>query len=408
MTGPDRRTSSSGEIPDLDILLSAAGWPYASAEPLAADDPGRFHALFGRDAAIVSLELLPGRPDVARATLRALASLQGSAEDPETDEEAGKIVHEWWPRAPERLRRAGWPLRGRELRYYGSADSTSWFLVVLASLGDSALAGELEAAWRAAGRWLENALRRGGGLVRHGPRQAPGGLAQQGWRDAEDPTDPGFHGAGILGAGGEPPVPPLADADTQAVAVAALRALAALSGERRWAEQATRLTLAIEAAFDPETLAIAGDGEKVTGAGSQLGWLLWADALPERARERVVERLTRPDVLTPWGLRTLSSKHPLYAPDAYHRGAVWPFDSWLGWGGLRAMGLRDAAEELRQGILDAIETIGQSPELYAVGPAGPAPIPIANRVQAWTVGARWALEHEWDGRAALYASGGSA
>jgi hypothetical protein len=25
-------------------------------------------------------------------------------------------------------------------------------------------------------------------------------------------------------------------------------------------------------------------------------------------------------------------------------------------------------------------------------------VPISNRVQAWTVGARWALEHEWDGR----------
>ena len=375
------------------------GWPYASAEPVAVEDPGRVHALFGRDSAIVSLELLPARPDVARATLRALASLQGSVEDPETDEEPGKIVHEWWPRAPERLRRAGWPLRNGELRYYGSADSTSWFLVLLASLGDSSLAAELEAAWRAAGRWLESALRRGGGLVRHGPRLAPGGLTQQGWRDAEDPADPAFHGAGILSTGGEVPIPPLADADTQAVTVVALRALAALSGERRWAEEATRLTAAIEEAFDPETLAIAADGEKVAGAGSQLGWLLWADALPRRAREGAAERLTRPDVLTPWGLHTLSSKHPLYAPDAYHRGAVWPFDSWLGWGGLRATGLRDAAEELRRGVLDAIEAIGQAPELFAVGPAGPEPISIANRVQAWTVGARWALEHEWDGRA---------
>jgi glycogen debranching enzyme len=386
-------------VPDLDGLLSPAGWPYASAEPVAAEDPGRFHALFGRDSAIVSLQLLPARPEVGRATLRALATLQGSVEDPETDEEPGKIVHEWWPRAPERLRRAGWPLRDGQLRYYGSADSTSWFLVLLASLGDSGLAAELEAAWRAAGRWLERALRRGGGLVRYGPRLAPGGLAQQGWRDAEDPADPAFHGAGILSAGGEIPVPPLADADTQAVSVVALRALAALSGERRWAEEATRLTAMIEEAFDPETLAIAGDGEKVAGAGSQLGWLLWADALPERARERVADRLTRPDVLTAWGLRTLSSEHPLYAPDAYHRGAVWPFDSWLGWGGLRAAGRRDAAEELRRGVLDAIETIGQAPELFAVGPAGPEPIPIANRVQAWTVGARWALEHEWDGRA---------
>ncbi len=383
----------------LDAVLSPAGWPYASAEPVAAEDPGRFHALFGRDSAIVSLQLLPARPDVARATLRALASLQGSVEDPEADEEPGKIVHEWWPRAPERLRRAGWPLRDGELRYYGSADSTSWFLVLLASLGDRALAAELETAWRAAGGWLESAMRRGGGLVRHGPRQAPGGLAQQGWRDAEDPANPAFHGAGILSAGGEVPTPPLADADTQAVTVVALRALAALSGERRWAEEATRLTVAIEEAFDPETLAIAGDGEKVAGAGSQLGWLLWADALPGCARERVADRLSQPDVLTRWGLRTLSSKHPLYAPDAYHRGAVWPFDSWLGWGGLRAAGRRNAAEELRRGVLEAIGAIGQAPELFAVGPTGPEPIAIANKVQAWTVGARWALEHEWDGRA---------
>jgi glycogen debranching enzyme len=388
----------TSEIPELESLLSPAGWPYASAEPVTAGDPGRFHALFGRDSAIVSLQLLPARPDLARATLRALASLQGSVEDPETDEEPGKIVHEWWPRAPEALRRAGWPLRGGELRYYGSADATSWFLVLLATLGDSSLAAELEAAWRAAGRWLEGALRRGGGLVRYGPRRAPGGLVQQGWRDAEDPADPAFGGAGILSARGEAPIPPLADADTQAVTVVALRALAVLSGERCWAEEAIRLTAAIGEAFDPETLAIAGDGGKVAGAGSQLGWLLWADALPERVRERFADRLTRPDVLTPWGLRTLSSEHPLYAADAYHRGAVWPFDSWLGWGGLRAMGLSDVAEELRRGVLDAIGMVGRAPELYAVGSAGPEPISIANKVQAWTVGARRALEHEWDGR----------
>jgi len=392
-------------VAGLDTLLSPAGWPYASTEPVAAEDPGRFHALFGRDSAIVSLELLPVRPDVARATLRALASLQGVAEDPETDEEPGKIVHEWWPRAPQRLRRAGWPVRGGELRYYGSADSTSWFLVLLASLGERSLAAELEATWRAAGDWLERALERGGGLVRHGPRRAPGGLAQQGWRDAEDPADPAHHGAGILNAGGEAPKPPLADADTQAVTVVALRALAVLSGEERWSEEAARLTETIGEAFDPETLALAGDGERVAGAGSQLGWLLWADALPEGTRERAAERLCRPDLLTRWGLRTLSSAHPLYAPDAYHRGAIWPFDSWLGWGGLRATGRPEIAERLRRGILDAIERIGGAPELFAVGPNGPEHIPIANRVQAWTVGARWALEHGWDGRApALFIS----
>ncbi len=393
MTGPDRG------IPELDSLLSPAGWPYASAEAVAAEDPGRFHALFGRDSAIVSLQVLPARPEVARATLRALASLQGEREDPETDEEPGKIVHEWWPRAPERLRRAGWPVRDGELRYYGSADSTSWFLVLLASLGERELAAELETTWRAAGGWLERALEEGEGLIRHGPRRAPGGLAQQGWRDAEDPADPACHGAGILNPDGTVPRPPLADADTQAIVVVALRALALLSGEEHWSERAANLVAAIGEAFDPDTVAIAADGGRVSGAGSQLGWLLWANALPEDARESAAERLGRPDVLTPWGLRTLSSKHPLHAPDAYHRGAIWPFDSWLGWGGLRASGQLEAAERLRRGILEAIEAIGGAPELFAAGPEGPERIPVANHIQAWTLGAGWALEHEWDGRA---------
>lgn len=386
---------------DLDGLLSPQGWPYASAEPVGADDPGRFHALFGRDSAIVSLQLLPARPDLARATLRALASLQGRVTDPETDEEPGKIVHEWWPRAPERLRRAGWPVRDDgALRYYGSADSTAWFLVLLASLGDRSLAAELEGAWRAAGAWLQRALDRGGGLVRHGPRTVRGGLAQQGWRDAEDPLDPDSHGAGILTSDGDVPLPPLADADTQAVSVVALRALAVLSGEGRWNGAAAELAATIGHEFGPDTIALDGAGERVAGAGSHLGWLLWADALPPGSRGSFAARLCEPDVLTPWGLRTLSSAHLLFAPDAYHRGAVWPFDSWLGWGGLRVAGRRDEAEPLRRGVLAAIEAIGGAPELFAVGAQGPEPIPIANRVQAWTLGAHRALQHEWDGRAA--------
>jgi glycogen debranching enzyme len=143
----------------------------------------------------------------------------------------------------------------------------------------------------------------------------------------------------------------------------------------------------------------AGDAI-VPGAGSQLGWLLWADALEPQARAAAADRLCRPDVLAAHGLRTLSSESPVFRPDAYHRGAVWPFDSWLGWGGLRAAGRHAEAERVRTGVLAALDRLGRAPELYAVSRDGePAPVPIANRVQAWTVGARWALEHDWDGRA---------
>ena len=152
--GRARRMSVEG----LDPLLSPEGWVYASTPPVAEGDPGRYHALFGRDSLITALQVLPARPDVARATLRALAALQGQRDDPETDEEPGKILHEYRPDAPAWHIERGWPVRDGELRYYGSADSTSWFLVLLAALGDDALTAELEPAWRAAGGWLERAL----------------------------------------------------------------------------------------------------------------------------------------------------------------------------------------------------------------------------------------------------------
>ena len=378
----------------LDSVLAAEGWALASAAPAEGGDRGRYNTLFGRDSLIAALQVLPVRPDVAEATLRTLAALQGSRDDPETDEEPGKILHEHWRRAPRRLVEAGWPVRDGRLRYYGSADATSWFLVLLDALGDDRLAAELEPSWRAAGRWLERALARGGGLVRHGPRRAPGGLAQQGWRDTTDPLDPATGGGGIVREDGTAPTPPLADADSQAVAVAGASALARLSREQRHRELARSLRARVAEAFATDTLAIESDGRSVRGAGSQLGWLLWAGAASGGAAERLAE----PDLLTPWGLRTLSARHAQFDAHAYHRGAVWPFDSWLGWGGLRAAGRVEDAERVRVGVLDALDRLGGAPELYAVSPEGPEPIAIANPVQAWTVGARWALEKGWDGR----------
>ena len=55
---------------------------------------------------------------------------------------------------------------------------------------------------------------------------------------------------------------------------------------------------------------------------------------------------------------------------------------------------------MRTGVLEALERLGRAPELYAVTLAGEVePVALSNRVQAWTVGARWALEQGWDGRA---------
>src|SRR5215216_7206762 len=91
---------------------------------------------------------------------------------------------------------------------------------------------------------------------------------------------------------------------------------------------------------------------------------------PGTAREAVADRLCEPDVLTGYGLRTLSTTSPVFDPQGYHRGGIWPFDSWLGCSGLRAAGRDDEAERVRSGVLAALDELGRAPELYAVTPAG--------------------------------------
>ena len=118
----------------IDDLLADEGFLYASTPPVEEGDPGRFHALFGRDSLIAALQILPARPDVARATLRALAARQGRRSHPGTLEEPGKIGHEFRDAAPPPFVAAGWPDDG-PFAYYGTADATSWFIVLAVAVG---------------------------------------------------------------------------------------------------------------------------------------------------------------------------------------------------------------------------------------------------------------------------------
>jgi len=82
-----------------------------------------------------------------------------------------------------------------------------------------------------------------------------------------------------------------------------------------------------------------------------------AGLLPRPEARRLVERAARPDLLTPWGVRTLASTDPSYAPAVYHQGQVWSLatawladaafaagDRELGMGALRTLADRLAVE----------------------------------------------------------------
>ena len=394
------RPEGSDNLEVLRHLLSPEGWAYASTAPVEEGDPGRFHALFGRDSLIFALQVLPVRPDIAAATLRALATLQGAIDDPVTEEEPGKILHEFRPVAPDWMVQEGWPVRDGGIRYFGTSDATSWFLTLLGATRDPILQNELGTASRAAGRWLQRALANGDGFVRCGPRRYPGGLAQQGWRDNLDSAD--GHGGGIVNEDGSMPAAPLADADSQAAAVAALDALTHLDPKHldHWRGLAADLRSRIQQHFTAEVMAVNANNQPVTGAGSQLGWLLWANALDAEGTRHATHRLTQPDVLTAYGVRTLAASHPAFLAEGYHRGAIWPFDNWIAWGGLHRVGAQRHADQIRDGVRNALIQLGRYPELYTVAGGALTALPAANRVQAWTVGATVAFDNDWTGRQA--------
>src|SRR5207245_9085753 len=68
--------------------------------------------------------------------------------------------------------------------------------------------------------------------------------------------------------------------------------------------------------------ALDGDKEQVPAVTSNAGHALWCGiASPERAAA-VTRRLMELDMNTGWGIRTLSSKYPMYNPISYHNGSV--------------------------------------------------------------------------------------
>lgn len=87
-----------------------------------------FMALFGRDSLFASLMALPLDPSLALGTLQTLARHQGTAEDPETEEEPGRILHEVRLGTEARLTLGGGTI------YYGTADATPLFVMLLGEL----------------------------------------------------------------------------------------------------------------------------------------------------------------------------------------------------------------------------------------------------------------------------------
>ena len=108
--------------------------------------------------------------------------------------------------------------------------------------------------------------------------------------------------------------------------------------------------------------------------------------------------LMQPDLLSAYGVRTLSNVSPFFAPFSYHRGNVWPFDNAILVRGLLRYDYRAEARCVIERVIGAIEKIGSPCELYVVldgelehrssshgrGIAVSPPKGTTNQTQGWT------------------------
>ena len=378
---------------DLHLLLSACpdGFiPYAGIPWYVAP--------FGRDSLITAMQLLPFAPEIARGTLRFLARHQGRVTDEFTDQEPGKIMHEY---------RLGEMAACREIPfipYYGTVDAPPLFVMLLAEYvrwtGDLDLAREIWPAAEAALGWMAAAGSGDApGYLRYA-RRSPRGLENQGWKDSHDAI---MHASGALAP------PPIALVEVQGYQFAALEgaaAVAALIGRDDAAKtlraRARRLRTRFEADFwmaDENFYALALDGhdEPARVITTNPGHALWTGiAAPARA-EAVARRLMADDMASGWGLRTLGRREALYNPMSYHNGSVWPHDTAIAALGMRRYGFLEPFFALSTALFEAVLHFQGSrmPELFCGFPRewghGPTRYPVACEPQAWSAGVVYQL-----------------
>ena len=373
----------------LDRLRTPDGWLTASA----AD--GRFASLFGRDALVSALAVLPLDPSIADATLAALGAHLGTRDDPEREEEPGKVAHEVRDADLDLYVEHGWPVRNGRLEYYGSVDASVWWLIVYAALarGGHDVRGHRDAAVRVA-----SYLAAGSTPLVYRRRAWSGGLAHHWWRDvAADLVATSRHG--MFRDDGAPMAGTVGVAAAQALAWRALHEAAeVLDRELTTSADAARRAFVAHYVHEGRIAFARDDAGLAAAATSDLGFVLWTGILDDRDADRATEALLSDDLRTPHGVRTLPASHPAFTPSGYHSGAVWPWDNWFVTSGI-AERAPDESASIAASVLHAVTVLGFT-ELYGVSLDGELLASVEScPTQAWTVGAVLAWLEKWNGRA---------
>jgi glycogen debranching enzyme len=325
-----------------------------------------FMALFGRDSLLTSYMSLPIGQSLALGTLQTLALYQGRHDDPLTEEQPGRILHEVRLGVDTGLALGGGGV------YYGTADATPLFVLLVGELHRWGLPREdLEPLLPHVDRALDGVQhsgdRDGDGFVEY-QRATDRGLANQGWKDSWD---------GVNFADGRLAEAPIALCEVQGYVYAAYLARARIAAERgdrpgheQWSGRAAKLKQTFnERVWLPDrgyyAIALDRDKRPVDACTSNMGHCLWTGIVDEDKAGQVADRLLSEEMFTGWGVRTLASDMGAYNPVSYHNGSVWPHDSTLVAAGLMRYGFVEHAQRIATGLLDAARQFdGRLPELF--------------------------------------------
>ncbi len=378
--GADYRGLPRSLIADIERLTNRDGYINAGIP--------RFEYLFGRDSIISALQLLPIDPGVARSTLTELAARQGTKPDRETNEEPGKILHECYGNGADRAfmeykAELGWLKPGKPV--YFSVDSTPLFLILFSeyySLTRDRSVFELMPKVDAAVRWILD-YGMDGGLVRYGKPGEGKGLQSQSWKDG-------------IGRLLDEAVGPVAVVEVQGYAYHALVSLSSLVYDSRNPMLAARMRSAAATLRErlndfwmPKegsyALAIDGNGRRIESVASNPGHLLFTGILDRDRADSVVSRLFKPDMLTPYGIRTHSMLDPAFDERDYQLGTVWPHDNGIIAWGLKRRGYADEYGAVGNSVINAYKETGTAPEYNGVSSENRLMDPGELRVEPCTI-----------------------
>lgn len=384
----------------LKRLTSKSGnGVYASADLLFKG------AVFGRDSFEIAEDLMRLRPKLVRNILLTMVKLQGHTLNNKNEEQPGKIVHEYRnividgkPINEKSLAifhnlAAKWGGNEIEMAYYGSVDSTPFFLRVLGGYcsiyGPDILDEQITTknhdkitvrnSAKAAANWLTGCLSESkSGLLEYQATN-PSGIKNQVWKDSDEFY---VHEDGSLANHGKP----IISIEVQALAYDALLSAAEIVPDNsghyiKLAQDLREKTLKLLWLRDSNFFALGADYDEkdhlrlITTPTANPGALLdssFFDSLEEVQRRlyitAIVEKLMSYEFLTGAGIRSRSlGGAKLVDFWDYHGSFVsWPKETYDIAKGLDRQGFPLLSKQLENRLLNVILKHRQYPEFVYV------------------------------------------